>query len=550
MKARRPRTFSSATSGAIGLGLVLATAGCGDGRTDSRSTGTAGTQVGGTLTVVGAEEPAGFNVKIPDKQSATNLAVMSALWRGAWIVRPDFQFALNTDLLTSAEMINTDPQTVVYKINPRAVWSDGAPVDADDFIYNWETARPGARDADGTPTQSVALPGGGDPIASVTGSDGGRTVTVVYKARNVQWKAGLLFNYLIPAHVARRVGFNSGFARFDPTLEVSNGPYKIGSFNPGRDLTLVRNERFWGAPATLDRVVFRFTGEEAGATALKSGEGDLLVGHAVPDLIAQLRQTRDITTRVTPTLSQEYVGFNLRNELLALPAVRKAFALAVDRMVDRDPTVNVVNSFLRSDRQPAYRDTSGGRYDRPDVAGAKRLLEEAGFSLGADGVYARDGKRLALRARTFPEFPHEAELQLVQAQVKQAGIELRIENAPDSVLGPQLSNGDFDVEVTLYGKNLFGSVNQFRPGNRWGYANPRPNELVAQSNLELDDAERQAILDEADRILWDDLPIVPLYQLPGLMAVRSTFVNVEPNPAAPGASPFWNLERWARKAGR
>ena len=272
-----------------------------------------------------------------------------------------------------------------------------------------------------------------------------------------------------------------------------------------------------------------------------------------PDLFGQLSQTPGLTTQIVPGLSQEYVGFNLRNEFLALAPVRQAFALAVDRqvLVDRalpkGQSAKPVDSFLRIDGQPGYRDLSGGRYEHQDVAAAKRLLEGAGFVLGADGIYAKDGRRLSLRARTFSMYPYDSAVQLIQAQVKQAGIELRIDNAPLNVLALQLSKGDFDVEVSAYGKNQFGTSNQFRPGNRWGYTNERPNELVAQSNLQLDAAKRQAMLDGADADLWVDLPILPLYQQPTLVAVRNGVSGIQPNPASPPVL-FWNAEHWARVA--
>lgn len=535
---------------AIIAGLLLLVAAPACSSSTSRPAAPAATQKGGTVTAVGFEEPISFNVRIPDKQSS-NLAVMKSVWRGVWTVTPDFDFALNTDLITSADMTSADPQTIVYTINPKAVWSDGVPVDADDFIYNWQIARPGATDIDGSPSQSVVLPGGPDPIASVTGSDGGKTVTVVYKQPNVQWK--VLFNYLVPAHIARRVGFNTGFDRFDPNVEVSDGPFKIGSYNPGKDLTLVRNDRYWATPANLESIVLRFTTTDAGATALKNGEGDVMATDVSPDLFGQLSQMPGITTQVVPSLSQEYVGFNLRNEFLALGTVRQAFALAVDRQVVVDralpkgQSAKPVDSFLRSDGQPGYHDLSGARYEHQDVAAAKRLLEGAGFVLGADGVYAKDGRRLSLRARTFSMYPYDSALQLIQGQVKQAGIELRIDNAPLNVLAPQLSKGDFDVEVSSYGKNQFGTTNQFRPGNRWGYTNQTPNDLIAQSNLELDAAKRQAMLDQADADFWADLPILPLYQQPTLVAARNSVSGIQPNPASPPVL-FWNPEHWAHVA--
>jgi peptide/nickel transport system substrate-binding protein len=77
------------------------------------------------------------------------------------------------------------------------------------------------------------------------------------------------------------------------------------------------------------------------------------------------------------------------------------------------------------------------------------------------------------------------------------------------------------------------------------YANPKFDQVIQQAHGELDDTKRLPLVDQADRMLWDDLPMVPLYQWPWLVAERSTFANIGANPAA---GEFWNVEQWARKA--
>jgi len=533
----------------IGALCFMIAAGCGGSSNKEGPVGaTPWPPKGGSITVVGSNDPTSLN---PKSTKATNSALMAAVWRGVWRLTPGFRYELNTDLVTSAEITVADPQTVVYRLNPRAVWSDGEPVDADDFIYNWQTTRPGATDVDGSPIQSNVGTLGVDPIASVTGSDGGKTVTVVWKERNAQWKSGTMFNVLMPAHIASRVGFN-GFDRFDPAIHLSNAPFRLANYVPGRDATLVRNERYSGSAANLDSVVFRFTTADAAVGAFKNGEGDLVDGSALPDLVGQLDSVPGVTASVIASPTQKSVFFNQRNPLLAIPEVRRALALAVDRramherVYSRGSTVGTVNSFLWANNQPEYRDTSGGRYDRPDVAAAKRLLEGAGFVLGNDGVYVKDGRRLSFRMSAVAGAPQTQEAELVQAHVKPAGIELRIETGPIGVLGPQIRNGDFDVAIFSYGKGQFGTVGTFRPGNSLGYANSRPDQLMQQAHSELDDTKRIALLEEADRMLWNDLPVLPLYQQPVVFAVRDAFLNIGPNP---GASPLWNLEHWARKTG-
>jgi peptide/nickel transport system substrate-binding protein len=206
--------------------------------------------------------------------------------------------------------------------------------------------------------------------------------------------------------------------------------------------------------------------------------------------------------------------------------------------------VGDVNSHLFPNGSQSYRDTSGARYDRADVNGARRLLEGAGFVPGPDGIYARDGKRLSFRLRTSSDTASRAlEEQLVQAQAKAAGIELRIDNAPLNTLLPQLRNGDYDVDVLQYPKNNFGSVGNFRTGNIWNFSDPRVDQLVNQSMSELDDAAWQGEVDQLDALLWEDMPFVPLYQVPRVLAVRDTVRNVQDN-VVTTLGPFWDIEQW------
>jgi peptide/nickel transport system substrate-binding protein len=303
--------------------------------------------------------------------------------------------------------------------------------------------------------------------------------------------------------------------------------------------------------------VFRYIDAPTTLNAMRNGEVDVAdLFDPGSDSTAQVQAMKDFKTLVAAGPSQEYLGFNLRNELLALRQVRQAFALALDRptiverTLGREGTVGVVNSHLFPKGSASYRDTSGGQYDHPDVAAARRVLEGAGFVLGPDGVYAKDGKRLSFRIRTSTDTPSRSlEQQLVQAQAKAAGIELRIDNAPLATLLPQLRNGDYDVDVLQYPKNNFGAVANFRTGNTWNFSDPRVDQLVTQSMSELDDAAWQAEVDQLDALLWEDMPFVPLFQVPRVLAVRNTVHNVEDN-VTTTLGPFWDMERWTSSTSR
>ena len=98
--------------------------------------------------------------------------VASTVWAQVFQVGPGLTPELDTNVVQSAEVVSLNPQTVVYQIAPRAVWSDGVPITAADFQYAWQSQRGGAIDVDGTP-DSVASTLGYRDIVSVVGSSNG-----------------------------------------------------------------------------------------------------------------------------------------------------------------------------------------------------------------------------------------------------------------------------------------------------------------------------------------------------------------------------------------
>ena len=161
----------------------------------------------------------------------------------AYVINPKLVPQVNSDLLLSVEATSTSPLTIQYVINPKAVWSDGVPVTADDFIYAWQSQRGDGIDVDGQPDQVASTLGYRD-VASVTSSHGGKTVTVVFATPFTDWR--VMFDHMVPAHIASRVGWNHGFDTFNPAVDLSAGPLVLQSVSPEGTAVLVRNPTWWG----------------------------------------------------------------------------------------------------------------------------------------------------------------------------------------------------------------------------------------------------------------------------------------------------------------
>ena len=144
------------------------------------------------------------------------------------------------------------------------MWSDGVPVSAADFIYAWESQRGDGVDVDGQPDQVASTLGYRD-VASVTPSHGGKTVTVVFSTPFTDWR--VLFDHMVPAHIAERVGWNHGFDTFDPAVDVSAGPLIAAVGVAGRQGRAGPEPQVVGDPAVLDKVTVDVARRRAGWTA-------------------------------------------------------------------------------------------------------------------------------------------------------------------------------------------------------------------------------------------------------------------------------------------
>jgi peptide/nickel transport system substrate-binding protein len=194
-------------------------------------------------------------------------------------------------VVTAATETSVRPQTVVYEIDPRAIWSDGVAITGADFIYTWEAQSGEDRfrdrgDVDFTPGSTA----GYRQISSVTSpADDPDQVVVRFASPDPDWRA--LFAPILPAHVVAAIGFDHGFT--DPvTSLVSGGPFLVQSYQPGADIVLVRNPRWWGPTARLETLdlVFVASASEA-AEGLQQGQLDAAVFPFPPAAVTELRAT-------------------------------------------------------------------------------------------------------------------------------------------------------------------------------------------------------------------------------------------------------------------
>ena len=568
----RVRTVAAlAVTGAV----LLALAACGGAGSSSNRPTTSGVakamktvpvKDGGSLTFALDEDLAGFNVLDASENEFVLQEVLDPVWPSVFTIPPNLRPTPDRNLVTSVNLTKKSPQTIVYTINPKAKWSDGVPINAADFVYNWQaqSGNPQFTDKGGKPFEPAGT-SGYSQIKSVKGSNGGKTVTVVFSKPYGDWKA--LFSPLIPAHVSKKVGFDEGWASFGPAVQVSGGPFEIQSYRPGSDLVEVPNPHYWGPQPHLSKLIYRFILDDSQQPpAVQKGEVNL-VNPALPslDFYNALKAIGGFQVSVEPGLAFEHIDFNETNPYLRKGSIRHAIAWGTDRntIVKRtvgaiDPSLKPLNNRIYMPNQPGYKDVSGG-FNKFEPSRAKQTLQKVGMTMGSDGYFhphfgPEKGKDFTLSISTTSGVPARSDIErLFRSQMKAIGVKIRIHNYPaNKLFGTIGPKGEFEMIEFAWVSTPFPSGDQslycrWRKrtvcGLNWDHFNDKHvNNSFEKAMVTLNSAKAAFFYNKVDRALWHDMQTLPLFQQPQLFGWSTKYGNIVPN-TSPAGLP-WNAYQW------
>lgn len=334
----------------------------------------------------------------------------------------------------------------------------------------------------------------------------------------------------------------------DPAEEpVCTGPFEFEEYEPNERLVVSRFDDYWGEPAQLDELVFRFLPDaSARRLALESGDVDLIYDlplQQVPDF-----QDRSGFQVAVPDAGANYViGQNIRGEephtILAEEDVRRALAMSIDREAIAEDLFQGLAEVADTVSPPgvlsdAAAEVEGIPYD-PE--GAEELLDAAGWTPGADGIRERDGRRLSLV--TLAQFDVNPELlQFLQAHAREVGIDLDLQRAPDAAAyADQIDAGEFDIDVNYWNQNDADPariVNIFwysgRDNERVRLTGPGGefDQMVEQALAAPDSEDAARFAAEATSILVDQTATaIPLTSFPFAYGLRDDVAGFDPHPS-------------------
>jgi peptide/nickel transport system substrate-binding protein len=318
-------------------------------------------------------------------------------------------------------------------------------------------------------------------------------------------------------------------ADYGVTGAVGTGPFKLESFTIGSETVLVRNDDYtWGSslaenkgPAKIAKVTLREIAEASTAfLELKTGGVDMLM--SVPtDFLGELAKEPTITTLTLPGQEVVYMPINVTKAPFDDIRVREAAAFAINQQEILESVYggvgSVANQFLISSMPESKVDPK--YLISYDPARSAKLLDEAGWVMGADGVRAKDGVPLNVSLWTQSDSVFRRLTEVVQAELKAVGIASEITNFDSSTIRDQYKSGDQQLAVRSYYWNNADIVDWFFGGDRLGYPNvsmfndPKAEELrVKAMTGSASQAERVANFLAYHEYVLSQYPMAPIYQ--------------------------------------
>ncbi|NBC33526.1 MAG: peptide ABC transporter substrate-binding protein [Alphaproteobacteria bacterium] len=535
--------------------------------------GPARAQGDGTLTIGVSQFPPTFHPSIEPSVAQSYTHHMA--WRPFTTYDADWRLIcmLCTELPTlenGLAVLEETPEgeegiAVTYTIRPDAVWGDGTAVTTDDVLFTWEVGR--------HPQSAFANIELYRQIYAVDIVDA-KTFTLHFDRVTFTYNAINDFR-LLPAHLERPVFDRDPVAYPNRTLYNTDttrpglyfGPYRITEVESGAYIVLEPNDTWYGEPPHFDRIIVRTIENTAAMEAnLLSGSIDMIAGENGVTIDQALafadRHGDDYQILFQPGLFYEHIDLNLDNPLLADRRIRQGLLYALDRetMVDR----------LFDGRQPVAR-TSVSPLDHAFAADARSyphdpdraaaLFEDAGFTEMRNGIRHRaDGTPLAFTLMTTAgNRTRELVQQVLQAQWRAAGVDIRLRNEPARVFfGGTVSRREFEAmamfawfsspenvpRTVLHSDHIPTPENNWSGQNYTGFTNAAMDVLIEATEEELDVERRLELWRWIQRIYAEELPALPLFHRANAYILPTWLEGVEPTGHQYGTT-LW-VEHWRR----
>lgn len=431
--------------------------------------------------------------------------------------------------------ISEDGRVYRFQLREEARWSNGDPLTAEDFVYSWRRAL--------TPSVPNAYAYMMYNIEGAEDFHAGKIKDFAQVGVKALSAHELEVTLTHPAHFfLQLLDHHSYYPIHGPTLEkfggindpaskwtlpgnlVGNGPFVLKNWEINKVIELAKSETYWDKDAVKLRGAhfFPIEDQQAEERAFRTGQIHLTNTPQMDiEKIETYRKKDPDVLRVVPTYASYYYEFNVNRKPFDDARVRRAFALAVDRKL-------IVEKVTKGGEVPAQSfvppDPAGYQpqvYWQEDVEEARRLLAEAGYP---------DGKNFPVYSLMYNTHDNHQKVALAVQQMlkKNLNIDIQLENKEWKVYMMARKNLEHDIVRAgwvadyLDPSNFFDILRSYSGNNNTAWKNAQYDELMNQIAATADAAHRNELFEEANRLLAEEMPVLPLYYYSDLNLVHTS----------------------------
>lgn len=478
--------------------------------------------------------------------------------------------------------VAADLKSITWKLKPDLKWSDGSAVTAEDAIFTWKYCTA----PDGGCAQGAYFEG----VTNVEAVDASTIKVSFADPKPYPYSAfvGAQAPIIQAAQFKDCLGIKAPectAANFGP---IGTGPFVVKEFKPNDVVTFEANPNYRDpAKPAFASVTLKGGGDAASAarSVLETGEFDYAWNMQVePEILAQMMAAGKGKIEVAFGTQVERIDINPYgvdpslgdkrstkeagpHPALSDPAVRRALSIAIDRdIIDEagygdngKPTCNILPA------PDIYVSTAVDWCLKQDIEGANKLLEDAGWKMGSDGIREKDGVKLSFLYQTSTNSVRQGTQSLVKDMWSQIGVSVELRNISANVFfGGDPASPDtfqkFYADIQMYTNNFDGTDPEKymagwmcdkipSPANGWQgenivrYCNAEYDNLVKELGKTGELEKRAEIAKKLNDMLSNDVAQIPLIHRGQPSAVNNTLVGVKMNA---WDSELWNVADWSR----
>ncbi|MCG1020103.1 peptide-binding protein [Sutcliffiella horikoshii] len=495
---------------------------------------------GGDLVLGSTGSPTMFN-PLYSADTASS-AIEGFIFDGLLTSDTSFETQLN---MAESWDISDDDLVHTLKIKEGIKFHDGETLDADDVVFTLSI--PLSEDYDGPRA------GYFEKIEKVEKID---DLTVQVTLNAVDPKIHIALGYpILPEHILGEVAIADlgEYTEFNTKNPIGAGPFKFEKWEDGQYVRVVANDDYWDGRPYLDSLTYRIIPDaDALMTALAAGDVHYYTVPASDIATAKEWEANgQLKIESGLALSYSYLGYNLRNPLFEDKTVRQALTHALDREL-------IVESVMDGDGEVADVPESplSWAYDEDvprfeyDVEKAKAMLEEAGWTPGADGTLEKDGQKFEFTLKTNQGNKVREDIAVVvQEQFAELGIKVTPEIMEWSAFLADVDPPAWNFDAIILGwalstdpdpSGIFHSKEIAEGLNFVGWSNEEADKLMDEANLTMDQDERAEKIQAINRIIAEEQPYTFLYYPNAHRAMPTNLEGFEFHARAE----HYNIHKW------